>query len=130
MAALAMVRSGKIELNSDIIPYMKPWNVPFKSGQRHRPIPLKSILNHSAGINIDGFPGYARGATVPNVDQVLAGTPPSNTPGIQVESQEGSVALSDLYLGRAGLRSRFLAFMQQVNRIDWRSSLTHPFWAF
>ena len=38
----------------------------------------------------------------------------------------GSVALSDLYLGRAGLRSRFLAVMQQVSRIDWRSSLKHP----
>ena len=45
-------------------------------------------------------------------------------------TKNGSVALSDLYLGRAGLRSRFLAFTLQVSRIDWRSSLKYPSWTF
>jgi CubicO group peptidase (beta-lactamase class C family) len=46
-------------------------------------------MSHGAGLTVHGFPGYAAGAPVPTVPQVLDGAPPANTPAVRVDKVPG-----------------------------------------
>ena len=43
-------------------------------------------MTHTAGMTVHGFPGYAAGAPVPTLVQVLNGEKPANTPPIRIET--------------------------------------------
>lgn len=94
MAVLALVEAGKLQLDSDVGQYLKNWSIPFIKGQTKHPITLQSILNHSAGINIDGFPGYELGHRLPTLEQILNGSSPANTPPVRVELPAGQFKYS------------------------------------
>jgi CubicO group peptidase (beta-lactamase class C family) len=47
-------------------------------------------LTHSAGLTVHGFPGYAMGAPIPTVPQVLDGAPPANTAAVRNDDIPGA----------------------------------------
>jgi CubicO group peptidase (beta-lactamase class C family) len=51
---------------------------------------LRELLTHTAGFSVHGFPGYAAGAPIPSLVQVLDGTKPANTAPIRLESVPGA----------------------------------------
>ena len=53
-------------------------------------VTLRRLLSHNAGTTVHGFPGYAVGAPVPTVVQVLDGEPPANTAPVRVDLVPGS----------------------------------------
>lgn len=53
-------------------------------------ITLRQLLSHSAGLTVHGFLGYADGASVPTVPDVLAGRPPANSPPVELAYLPGS----------------------------------------
>jgi CubicO group peptidase (beta-lactamase class C family) len=50
---------------------------------------LRQLLSHSAGVNIESFPGYPAGLPVPSVAHVREGRSPAVTPPIRVDSAPG-----------------------------------------
>ena len=46
-------------------------------------------MTHTAGMTVHGFPGYAAGAPVPTLVQVLNGEKPANTPAIRIDTPPG-----------------------------------------
>ena len=44
----------------------------------------------TAGIGVPGFLGYAVGAPLPNLTQILYGVPPANSPPVTVIAEPGS----------------------------------------
>jgi CubicO group peptidase (beta-lactamase class C family) len=90
MAALALVEDGKLKLDADINGYLKSWKVPGNEHTAKTPVTLEELLSHTAGLTVHGFPGYAAGAPLPTVPQVLDGAPPANTAPVRVDLDPGT----------------------------------------
>jgi len=90
MAALYQVQKGTLSLDADINSELISWKVPESSAANGKPVTLRELLTHTAGLTVHGFPGYATNAPLPTLIQVLNGDKPANTPPIRLESEPGS----------------------------------------
>ncbi|MGA9245197.1 MAG: serine hydrolase [Silvibacterium sp.] len=90
MAALHQVQLKKLSLDADVDSELVSWKVPESPAANGKPVTLRELLNHTAGLTIHGFPGYAANEAVPTLIQVLNGEKPANTGAIRVESEPGS----------------------------------------
>lgn len=80
VAALRLVQEGKLNLDGDVNESLEVWKVPDSPFLAAEKVTLRRLLSHSAGLGDGfGFPGYAPGAPLPTLPQVLDGLPPSNT---------------------------------------------------
>jgi len=89
MAALHLVQQGKLSLDTDINTYLTTWKLPTAPVAAGKPVTLRELLTHTAGISVHGFPGYAKSDTVPTLVQVLNGEKPANTAPIRIEAPPG-----------------------------------------
>ncbi|GAC1500244.1 MAG: hypothetical protein NVS1B6_06450 [Steroidobacteraceae bacterium] len=90
MAALHLVESGKLSLDSDVNIGLRDWKIPSNQFTKEQHVTLRRILSHTSGLTVHDIPGYDAGAPIPTLDQMLDGRPPANTPAIRVESVPGS----------------------------------------
>jgi CubicO group peptidase (beta-lactamase class C family) len=88
--ALAMVEKGQLSLDANVNDQLKSWKVPDDEFTVKEKVTLRRILSHSAGLGVHGFGGYAVGAPIPTVPQILDGKPPANSPPVRVEYIPGS----------------------------------------
>jgi CubicO group peptidase (beta-lactamase class C family) len=89
-AMLRMVEDGKLSLDQDVNTYLKTWHVPENEFTKNEKVTLRRLASHTAGTTVHGFPGYAVGAPVPSIVQILDGTTPANTPAVRVDFTPGS----------------------------------------
>jgi CubicO group peptidase (beta-lactamase class C family) len=80
LAALELVARGQADLDGDVNRQLTSWQLPGPS-----PVSLRHLLGHTAGTGVPFFPGYPQGADVPELGQVLDGTPPSATPAVRAD---------------------------------------------
>jgi CubicO group peptidase (beta-lactamase class C family) len=90
VAALALVQAGQLDLDADVNSALMSWKIPANSFSTESKVTLRRLLNHSAGISVHGFPGYAADKPVPSLIEVLNGTPPADTAPIIVEYAPGT----------------------------------------
>jgi CubicO group peptidase (beta-lactamase class C family) len=90
MGALVLVQDGKLTLDGDINRFLKDWKVPANAHTAKRPVTLEGLLSHTAGLTVHGFPGYAAGAPVPTLPQILDGAPPANTVAVRADLDPGA----------------------------------------
>ncbi len=90
MAALRHVEAGRWSLDDPINDRLVSWKLPANDLQKDQRVTLRRLLSHNAGTTVHGFPGYAVGAPVPTVVQVLDGEPPANTAPVRVDIVPGS----------------------------------------
>jgi CubicO group peptidase (beta-lactamase class C family) len=90
MAALRLVEQGKLSLDADVNTLLTSWKLPNDPVAAGKPVTLRELLTHTAGITVHGFPGYASTAPVPTLVQVLNGEKPANTPAIRSEAVPGA----------------------------------------
>ena len=88
-AVMSLVQAGKLNLDTDVNQYLKSWKVPDNEYTQDAKVTLGEILSHSAGINVHGFGGYAAGAPLPTLVQMLDGVPPANNAAIRVDTKPG-----------------------------------------
>ena len=88
--ALRLVRQGRLGLDDDVNGRLRTWRVPRDAKSGDRPVTLRGLLSHSAGVTVHGFPGYARGMSTPTLRQILEGAGPANSPPIRVDIPPGS----------------------------------------
>ena len=86
LGVLRLVEQGKLDLDADVNSYLKSWKLPQNDFTRTYKVTLREILSHTAGLTVHGFAGYASGAPVPTVPQILDGTAPANSPAIRVDT--------------------------------------------
>lgn len=91
MAALGMVEEGLFSLDDDVNSRLTSWQLPDNHLTVQEKVTPRRLLSHSAGTTVHGFPGYASGAAVPTVVQVLEGAGPSNTAPVRVDVLPGSL---------------------------------------
>jgi CubicO group peptidase (beta-lactamase class C family) len=90
MGAMVLVHEGKLGLDEPVNQKLHSWKIPETDATKAKPITLRMLLGHTAGLNVHGFPGYAAGSPIPTLTQVLDGAPPANTPAIRVEFKPGT----------------------------------------
>jgi CubicO group peptidase (beta-lactamase class C family) len=90
MAALRLVQEGKLSLDADVNTWLTSWKLPGDPVAAGKPVTLRELLTHTAGMTVHGFPGYASNEPVPTLVQVLNGEKPANTPPIRSEAAPGA----------------------------------------
>lgn len=88
--AMALAQAHKLDLDAPANGQLTSWNIPDNAFTRDHPVTPRQLWTHTAGTTIHGFPGYAPGAPVPTVVEVLEGKPPANTLPVVVERQPGT----------------------------------------
>jgi CubicO group peptidase (beta-lactamase class C family) len=90
MAALHLVQEGKLALDTPVNSTLVPWKLPESAAANGKPVTLRELLTHTAGLTVHGFPGYEANTPVPTLVQVLDGQKPANTPAIRLEGEPGA----------------------------------------
>ena len=75
---MRLVQQGKLSLIQDIRSYLKTWPFPENEFSQAKPITLKNLLSHTAGLSVHGFIGYSSSDTIPTINQILNGERPAN----------------------------------------------------
>ena len=88
--ALRLVDAHKISLDKDLNGMLRTWKIPDNEWTAQRPVTLRQILSHTAGLTVHGFPGYGVQDSLPTLVQVLDGVRPANTAAIRVDALPGS----------------------------------------
>jgi CubicO group peptidase (beta-lactamase class C family) len=89
MAALRLVQEGKLSLDSDINQALTSWKVPPSAAAPGAVVTLRELLTHTAELTVRGFPGYAAGAPIPTLVQILNGENPANIDPVRLEAPPG-----------------------------------------
>jgi CubicO group peptidase (beta-lactamase class C family) len=88
--AMALAQAHKLDLDAPANGQLTSWNIPDNAFTKDHPVTPRQLWTHTAGTTVHGFPGYAAGAPVPTVVEVLEGKPPANTLPVIVERQPGA----------------------------------------
>jgi CubicO group peptidase (beta-lactamase class C family) len=89
MAALHLVESGKLDLDTNVNQFLKTWKLPENSFTEKTKVTLRELLTHTAGMTVHGFGGYAPTDALPTLVQILNGEKPANSPPIRVDTVPG-----------------------------------------
>jgi CubicO group peptidase (beta-lactamase class C family) len=89
VGVLRLAESKGISLDADVNERLLTWKVPPGALTSHEKVTLRRLLSHTAGVNIDGFAGYAPGQPLPTLRQLLDGTPPARNAAVAVEAVPG-----------------------------------------
>ncbi len=89
VGAMRLVERGALQLDRDVNAQLVSWKVPDTTVAAGEKLTVRELLSHTAGLNVHGFPGYARTAPYPTLVQVLNGEKPANTQAIRIVQQPG-----------------------------------------
>lgn len=90
MVALRLVDEGKLSLDEDVNLKLRSWKVPENEFTTTQKVTLRRLLNHSAGLTVHGFAGYAADERVPTLLDILDGKKPANSAPIRVDITPGT----------------------------------------
>lgn len=88
-AVARLVHAGRLNLDEPVNSGLRTWRLPDNEFTARQPVTLRLLLCHGAGTTVSGFPGYAAGAALPALEQILDGQPPANTPAVRVDRLPG-----------------------------------------
>jgi CubicO group peptidase (beta-lactamase class C family) len=90
VGAMRLVDAKRLGLDEDVNAGLTSWKVPTNDFDKDHPVTLRGLLSMTAGIGVPGFLGYALGAPLPTLTQILDGTPPANSAPVTVTAVPGS----------------------------------------
>ena len=89
LAALNLVEQGKLSLDADINQYLKSWKIKPSRFTEQKPVTLRGLLSHTAGLTVHGFGGYSKNRELPTLVQILNGEKPANSPAVVSDTVPG-----------------------------------------
>jgi len=90
MAALRLVQERQLSLDSDVNQALVSWKVPQSAAAPGAAVTLRELLTHTAGLTVQGFPGYTADTPIPTLVQILNGEKPANTDPVCLEAPPGT----------------------------------------
>jgi len=87
---LELSAEGRLSMDEDINRRLRSWKLPDTEWSGETKVTAARLINHTAGISVKSFPGYASSSTGPTLAEILDGRPPANTPPIRVTSKPGA----------------------------------------
>ena len=91
VATLHFVERGDLDLERDVNQDLISWQVPENKFTTEEKVTLRRLLSHNAGVTVEGFRGYALGEMVPDLQQIMNGEWPANSPPIRVDIVPGTI---------------------------------------
>lgn len=86
MVSLRAVQDGLFTLDQDVNTILESWKLPADPLMKDRPVTPRGLMSHTSGMgDAFGFPGYAPGAPLPTLPQILDGEAPSNLRAVRLE---------------------------------------------
>ncbi|MGO4289286.1 serine hydrolase domain-containing protein [Chitinophaga sp. RAB17] len=82
IGVMKLVEGNKLSLDKDIRGYLKTWKFPENQFSNNQTITLRNLMSHTAGLNVHGFGGYEAGTPLPDINQILNGEAPANSPRV------------------------------------------------
>ena len=73
IGAMRLVENGTLKLDEDVNDRLTSWKVPSNSFDATHKVTLRGLLSMTGGIGVPGFLGYAVGAPLPTLTQILDG---------------------------------------------------------
>ena len=90
VGAMRLIEAGQLILDEDVNARLTSWRVPANAFDKDHAVTLRGLLSMTGGIGVPGFTGYAAGAPLPALTQILDGMPPANSPPVTVIAVPGS----------------------------------------
>jgi CubicO group peptidase (beta-lactamase class C family) len=90
LGALALVQSGKLDLDQDVNKYLKSWKVPENEFTLAHKVTLRLLLSHTAGVADVDFPDIGPNDPLPTLVQILHGAAPAKNRPITIDVVPGS----------------------------------------
>lgn len=73
VVALRLVRAGLLSLDEDVNTRLRSWKVPTTTLTAKRPVTLRGILSHTAGLSMHSVPEFSAGDTLRSLVEILNG---------------------------------------------------------
>ncbi|SDF18929.1 serine hydrolase domain-containing protein [Chitinophaga filiformis] len=89
MAMLRLWENGLFSLDTDVNQYLKKWKIPENEFTAQDKVTIRRIISHMAGLTVHGFAGYRPQDSLPNLTQILDGSPPANSQPVRVYLRPG-----------------------------------------
>ena len=88
LAVMRLVEQRKLGLDTPVNELLRSWKLEGDGAGKVTP---RLLLAHRGGTNVPGLPGYAAGARLPTLPEILDGAPPANTPKVRVVLPPGAL---------------------------------------
>ena len=90
LGALKLAEQGRLDLDADVNTLLRRWQLPAGAQTAERPVTVRGLLGHTAGLTVHGFPGHVPGQPLPSLVQLLDGVPPARNEPVRASSVPGS----------------------------------------
>jgi CubicO group peptidase (beta-lactamase class C family) len=90
LGVLRAAAAGTVSLDRPVNDYLTSWKLPDGEKGHASEVTLRRLLSHTAGLNVQFFPGYEIDGPQPGVVDILDGRPPANTSAIRITAAPGS----------------------------------------
>lgn len=88
---LRLLDDGIVNLDDNVNNYLSRWKLPENAYTAIRPVTVRGILSHTAGLTLHGFPDFLPGEPLPSVLDTLDGKAPAGTEPVRVVQTPGSL---------------------------------------
>jgi CubicO group peptidase (beta-lactamase class C family) len=90
VVALRLVADNELDLDEDVNHRLQSWKVPESDLIRERPVTLRGLLSHSAGLTMHGVPEFAANAEVATLAEILDGELSGASEGVRLFAKPGT----------------------------------------
>lgn len=81
---LRLVNAGRLALDRDVNGYLTRWQVPASPLMAIRPVTLRGLLSHSAGLSVHGFADFQPDEALPTTVDILEGRKPAKSEAVRL----------------------------------------------
>ncbi|MEM9018328.1 MAG: serine hydrolase domain-containing protein, partial [Verrucomicrobiota bacterium] len=87
---LRLTDQGVFELDRDVGNYLESWSIPASEVAAGKPVTIRGILSHTAGLSVHGFADFQPGEPLPSSVEILQGLTPAKNKPIEIIHEPGT----------------------------------------
>lgn len=87
---MRLVSEKRVDLDRDINEFLQRWKIDNSMTRFKKPVVMRNILSHTAGLSVHGFDDFLPGEELPDLSQILNGQPPAKNDPIKLVAEPGT----------------------------------------